>query len=52
MGYYQVYDIQPDQLEVGFAVHPDFQGKDGDPGFGGRLRIQEAGQPPGRRGLR
>ncbi len=33
IGYGQIYDIQEKQLEVGFVVHPDFQGK----GYGKEL---------------
>lgn len=35
VGYSQIYDIRDDQLEVGFVIHPDFQGK----GFGKEIVI-------------
>jgi len=33
IGYGQIYDVTEEQLEVGFVIHPDFQGK----GFGKKL---------------
>lgn len=36
LGYSQIYDVTDAQLEVGFAIHPEFQGK----GYGNQLVLE------------